>query len=161
MTSTVREASPADVLELARLRWASRVEEQGLQAEADFLRECEAWHLEAMRSGRWVMAVSASDTGSLSGCMFLQCIDKVPTPGGAGRAWGYVTNAYVRAGHRGRGVGRTLLDLLIDAARARGLEFLMVWPSDRAVSFYSRAGFRPLPDAHSGPDDRPPLELVL
>jgi ribosomal protein S18 acetylase RimI-like enzyme len=161
MTSTVREASPTDVVELARLRWEFRGDDQSVQAQSDFMQDCEAWLLEAIPSGRWVISVAASETGSLLGCMFLQCIEKVPTPGEIRRSWGYVTNCYVAIERRGIGVGRRLLDLLIDVARARRLEFLIVWPSEKAVSFYQRAGFQPTSEVHAGPDDEPPMELVL
>lgn len=39
--------------------------------------------------------------------------------------------------------------------------FLIVWPSEEAVAFYARAGFREVAEAHDGPDDYPPLELML
>jgi GNAT superfamily N-acetyltransferase len=161
MKYTVREASLADVVELARLRWEFRGDSQSVQAQSDFMQDCDAWLRDAIRSGRWVITVAASETGSLLGCMYLQCIEKVPSPGEIRRAWGYVTNCYVAVERRGTGVGRNLLDLLIDVARARRLEFLIVWPSDRAVSFYGRAGFQPTTEVHAGPDDEPPLELVL
>jgi GNAT superfamily N-acetyltransferase len=161
MKYTVREASPADVVELARLRWEFRGDGQAVQSQSDFMEDCEAWLREAIPSGRWVIAVSASETGTLFGCMYLQCIEKVPSPDEIRRSWGYVTNAYVADERRGIGVGRKLLDLLIDAARARRLEFLIVWPSEKAVSLYGRAGFQPASEVHAGPDDEPPLELVL
>ncbi len=41
------------------------------------------------------------------------------------------------------------------------VEFLIVWPSDEAVAFYGRAGFRPVSDVHVGSEDTPPLELKL
>ena len=41
------------------------------------------------------------------------------------------------------------------------MEFLIVWPSEAALAFYRRAGFRPVSDVHVGPDDEPPLELML
>lgn len=63
--------------------------------------------------------------------------------------------------HRGRGVGTRLLELVIADARERGHEFLIVWPGEEALSFYARAGFKEVDDVHGGPDDYPPLELVL
>lgn len=38
---------------------------------------------------------------------------------------------------------------------------LIVWPSDDAVAFYVRAGFRPVSGVPAAPNDEPPLELVL
>jgi len=93
--------------------------------------------------------------------MFLQCVEKVPAPGATERAWGYVTNAFVDSARRGQGIGQNLLRLLVRTAQDRGLEFLIVWPSEAAVAFYQREGFHPVSDVHVGSDDEPPLELML
>ena len=157
----IREAIPLDVEELARLRWDSRFEDQSAHSRTEFLRDCEAWLREALASGSWVMAVAECRPNSLCGCMFLQCVAKVPAPGAKKRAWGYVTNAFVDSPQRGQGVGQKLLHRLIEVAQGRRLEFLIVWPSEPAVAFYWRAGFQPVSKVHVGPDDEPPLELML
>lgn len=158
---TIYEAKPADAAELARLRWEYRVQDQTRQAHHEFLRECEIWLKEALTSGQWTIAVAESEGQTLCGCMYLQCVSKVPIPGAIARAWGYVTNAYVCPEQRGHGTGRDLLNLLIDVARTRELEFLIVWPSEEAVTLYERAGFRPAAEVHDRSDDYPPLELEL
>lgn len=157
----VREATANDAAELARLRWEYRVVEQAGGGRHSFVQECEVWLEQAISSGRWVVAVAGAQDGSLCGCMYLQCVDKVPIPGKIERAWGYVTMSYVSPERRGQGIGRELLDLIINVGRARKLEFLILWPSEKAVSFYERAGFRPASEAHDRPDDHPPLELEL
>ena len=126
----IREAIPSDAAELARLRWDSRVEDHSAQSGAEFVRKCEAWIHEALASRRWIMAVAECRPNSLSGCMFMQYVEKVPAPGVAQRAWGYVTNAFVDSEQRGHGIGQKLLQLLIEAAWNRRLEFLIVWPSE-------------------------------
>ena len=158
----IREATAADASELARLRWDSRVEDQSGQSRTAFLGECEVWLREALASRRWIMAVAESTPNALSGCMFLQCVEKVPAPGATPRAWGYVTNSFVDSDQRGHGIGQKLLQLLIEGAQNRGLEFLIVWPSAAAVAFYRRAGFRPVSEVHAeADDDEPPLELTF
>lgn len=161
MQYIVREATPEDAGELARLRWEFRVEDQPAQPRAEFLEKCATWLQVALRSDRWVIAVADTGEGTLCGCMYLQMIDKVPVPGAIQRAWGYVTNSYVASEHRRLGLGRKLLDLLIAAARARALEFLIVWPSAEAVPFYRRAGFCTVAETHGENDDEQPLELIL
>jgi GNAT superfamily N-acetyltransferase len=47
---------------------------------------------------------------------------------------------------RNAGVGQELLTAIRDWARGVDLEILVVWPSERAYSFYERAGFRRHPD---------------
>jgi ribosomal protein S18 acetylase RimI-like enzyme len=157
----IRQANTDDVVELARLRWDSRVEEQANQSYQEFVRTCAAWLEQALSSGRWIIAVASTPDGSLCGCMYLQYVEKVPVPGKINRAWGYVTNSYVSPEQRGRGIGGQLLNLLIDTARRYPLEFLIVWPSEEAVSLYQRAGFRLASEVHDHADDYPPLELVL
>lgn len=160
MGVTVRRAQPRDAAELARLRWEFRPEDQPAQALDDFSRKFETWFAEASASD-WMAAVADDGGGALVGCVFLRSVDKVPNPGARDRAWGYVTNAYVAETHRGQGVGGKLLEVVLAAARERGHEFLIVWPSEEALSFYVRAGFKEVADVHGGPDDYPPLELVL
>lgn len=158
--AVVRDATPADAAELARLRWEFRVAEQAAQPRHEFLRDFEAWLREALESGRWVVAVADTASG-LCGCMYLERVTKLPVPGTSRREWGYITSAFVAAEARGCGVGRRLLDHLIAAARERGLEFLLLWPSEEGVPFYRRAGFRPTADLWPGGAGEPPLALVL
>jgi GNAT superfamily N-acetyltransferase len=49
----------------------------------------------------------------------------------------------VLAGYRDRGVGRLLLDALLDHARREGYARVVLSPSPRSVPFYERAGFGP------------------
>jgi ribosomal protein S18 acetylase RimI-like enzyme len=160
MSPLIREATAADASQLARLRWEFRVEEQNREARAEFLETTMTWFGSALSSGRWIVAVAELEPGYLCGCICLQMIEKVPAPGGRHRAWGYVTNAYVDMNARGQGVGGRLLGLLIEMARDRNLEFLIVWPSDDAVAFYHRAGFRAVTEA-AGNNDSGPLHLVF
>ena len=161
MEVTVRRATLADAPELARLRWESRPQDQRAQGLDDFSREFHAWLAEGLDSSVWMAAVADAGNGTLVGCVFLRSVSKVPNPGAVRRTWGYVTNSYVAPSHRGRGLGGGLLKVVIAAAQERKQELLIVWPSEEAVSFYARAGFREVTEAHAGPDDYPPLELIL
>ena len=56
---------------------------------------------------------------------------------------GYMNNLYVREGFRGKGLGRTLLEHLMDAAKRRGVVamHIPVKPMNlRALAFYRKAG---------------------
>ena len=66
---------------------------------------------------------------------------RMPRPSRAPARWGYVGNAYVRMGDRGKGVGTRLLNALVAEARGRGYERLVVNPSAESVPLWSRAGF--------------------
>jgi GNAT superfamily N-acetyltransferase len=150
----VRRATAEDADELAALRWQWSTEahrelgEQGgfIQHMADTVREY-------LGSGRWTIWIGVERSSNrLVGTAFLQRIDKVPRPYPRPPAWGYVTNVYVVPEHRNTGVGRRILDALIRDTREEGLDTLLLWPSQRAVPFYVRAGFRTPPNA---------LELAL
>jgi GNAT superfamily N-acetyltransferase len=160
MGVTIRRAESGDAAELARLRWEFRPEDQLNQELDEFSREFAEWLAQALASD-WMAAVADDGGGALVGCIFLRSVSKVPNPGARDRAWAYVTNSYVAPAHRGRGVGARLLDAIIAGARERSHEFLIVWPGQEAESFYARAGFRAVAEAHSGADDYPPLELTL
>ena len=166
MALAIRFAVPADAPELARLRWDFRADEHDRQSRSEFMAECTVWLDAAMNSERWLVIVAAAQgapgrADNLVGCMYLQLVEKVPIPGAIHRAWGYVTNVYVEADWRSQGIGGQMLDLLTAAGREQALEFLIVWPSEEAVPFYRRAGFRPAAEIHARPDDYPPLELEI
>lgn len=138
-----RLATPADVDTLARLRWDFRTEytadpppipwEQFLEAMRVFLRE-------AFGSGMWAVWV-AEDEGQIVAQAFIQRIRKVPRPAALERYFGYVTNVYTRPAYRNQGVGAVLMRHVQDWAKQEQLEMLVLWPSEKAVPFYRRAGF--------------------
>lgn len=150
---TIRRASAADAPELARLRWDFSPDEvadwRGDYAE--YARDFAAFAEKALGGGDWLVWV-AEVSGRLVGNVWVPRFGKVPRPGAFAGCWGYVTNVYVEEAARDRGVGSLLLGAAVDCAKAAGWELLLVWPSERSVPFYRRAGFAPPPEA---------LELML
>jgi predicted GNAT family N-acyltransferase len=68
----------------------------------------------------------------------------------------------VLASHRGRGLGRLLLDALIADARARGFTRIALHAQDHAVAFYANAGFAAFGATFMECDIlHQPMELVL
>jgi GNAT superfamily N-acetyltransferase len=143
LRTTIRFALEGDANALAELRWASRsLREQASESKESFVQRFVQWLSHALRSEDWQIAVAQPSGGPLIGCMYLRVIETVPVPGIAGRAWGYVTHAFVQEGARGDGVGTALLAQLIHRSRSLQLHELQVWPSAAAVSLYARAGFQ-------------------
>jgi len=68
-------------------------------------------------------------------------VPKVPAPDDLDGCWGYLTNVYTLPEHRNQGVGSALLAHARHWASAQRMELLIVWPSERSVPFYQRAGF--------------------
>jgi predicted GNAT family N-acyltransferase len=81
-------------------------------------------------------------------CVHVVAEDLNGDPIGTGRLRrdGRVGRMAVLREHRGRGVGAMLLDALVEAARARGLQALELHAQMSAHSFYERAGFRAYSD---------------
>ena len=140
-----RLAGESDLFALAANRWSFRVEEDGEPAGIDpeaFRQHCEAFLRSALASGRWAFWVAEAG-GRLVGNAFVQVVPKVPRPGRFDDAIGYLTNVYVEPELRARGVGTGLVEHALEWARARDLELLFVWPSERSRPLYGRAGFHP------------------
>jgi len=82
----------------------------------------------------------ALDRGGVTGWAALSPVSRRPAYAGVAEV-----SVYVAGGHRGRGVGRTLLEGLIAAAEDQGLWTLqaVVFPQNSAsLAVHRRAGFR-------------------
>jgi GNAT superfamily N-acetyltransferase len=139
--AAVRRAGPEDVGELARLRWRFRTEEpEHDEPWESFARWAVPFFRRALSGDRWAMWLAEAG-GRAVGCACVQVVEVVPRPNRPQqRAWGYVTNVYVEPEHRG-GLGKALVGEAVRWAEDQGLETLLVWPSERSVSLYRRAGF--------------------
>lgn len=140
--AAVRRAGPEDAGELAHLRWRFRTEHEPEHDEPweDFATWAVPFFRRALSGDRWAMWLAEAG-GHVVGCACVQVVDVVPRPNRPEqRAWGYVTNVYVEPEHRG-GLGAVLVDEAVRWAEGEGLETLVVWPSERSVSLYRRAGF--------------------
>jgi putative acetyltransferase len=81
-----------------------------------------------------------------------------------GPASGEIRKMFLVPEARGQGVGRALLDAVLDAARARGLERLTLttrYRYDRAIRLYERAGFRQAGTAREPRAGDPGLTYIL
>jgi GNAT superfamily N-acetyltransferase len=136
----IRQATLSDADELAQLRWTfSSPTQQTAQPLDEFRGPFTAYLAGALADG-WVIWV-AEAAGHIVGNMYVQPVDKLPRPGRFGHRWGYVTNVYVVPEMRNSGLGAALMAQVQNWAREADLEFLLLWPSERAVPFYQRTGF--------------------
>lgn len=150
---TFRQATIADIHDLAQLRWDFSLEDDhtGTETFDAFQRRFGRSVCADMRQRRCAIHV-AEHASRLIANMYVKLIRKVPRPGRFGTRFGYMMNVYTAPEWRNQGVGSLLLDQVISWARTQSLEFLVLWPSERSVSFYQRHGFQPSGDA---------LELAL
>jgi GNAT superfamily N-acetyltransferase len=145
MTHRIRAATPGDAPELSRLRWEFRIEAgtPATRSRAAFDGEMEAFARGVLAGdGSW-RAWVADDGVRLLGCVWLQLVEKVPHPSRSRRERpiAYVTNMYVEPGRRDEGLGRELLDIAVAFARETGADGVLLWPGERSLPFYERAGF--------------------
>jgi GNAT superfamily N-acetyltransferase len=138
----MRLATKNDLPQLADLRWRLQTgdaEEYSAATREAFVADFVAApdHLD-----RSLLHFVAENDNKIVGAMSIRKVRKVPAPDRLEAYWGYLTNCYVRSDFRGKSVGSQLLDFVTQWAKDENLEFLVVWPSDRAYPFYERKGFR-------------------
>jgi GNAT superfamily N-acetyltransferase len=137
---SVRQAGEDDLMSLAALRrlWSEEQDGHPLDDD-DFDDQFAQWFMsEATRRVTFLAAID----GQVVGRMNLAIFERMPRPARAASRWGYLGNAFVLTNHRD-GVGRALLEALVDAARDQGCVRIVLSPSERSVPFYERAGFGP------------------
>jgi GNAT superfamily N-acetyltransferase len=139
-----RIATDADLTQLAELRWDFRMEgndELPADDQAEFVEACVAFFKRGLENGSHVCWL-AEASGEIVSHIFVHKIDLVPRPCKIHDQFGYITNNYTKPEYRKRGIGSLLMQKVKDWAHAADLELLIVYPSEGAISFYERAGFR-------------------
>lgn len=154
--SPVRAATVDDADELARLRWEFRTEFGTLASMTypEFVADFREFAIRALADRERWRAWVVDKEGRLAGCVWLQLVERVPHPDlrTGERPIAYLTTMYVAPDLRNGGLGRALLDAALAFARERRAGGAILWPTDRSIRFYERAGF--------GRDDAP-LSLPL
>ena len=91
------------------------------------------------RSGARIVLVAETDEATVAGYAALS-----PYRERAAYSTTVEDSVYVHADHQGRGVGRLLLDALVDTARAHGFHAVMariVADHEASIALHSRCGF--------------------
>lgn len=130
-------------MQLAELRWDFRMEggdEVPAVSKSVFVDACTSFLKRGLGNGYHVYWL-AEEGGEIVSHIFIHKIDMIPRPCKIHDQFGYITNNYTRPEYRNRGVGSELMKSVVGWAKDEDLELLIVYPSERAVSFYRRAGF--------------------
>lgn len=137
---TVHRAGLDDAADLARLRYRWRVDEKGERGGEPerFAADLRAWW-EAYPSTH--LAWLARVDGVAVGMAWLAVVPRVPGPEHFDRLAGNLQSVYVEPEHRGAGLAASLVAAVVGHARAAGLGYLTVHPSERSYPVYHRAGF--------------------
>jgi GNAT superfamily N-acetyltransferase len=140
---TYRAATIEDAEALARLRHEMEVERHpdkvGLDREI-FL----AAHAKVTRDGmarEEMQAWIAEADGRPVACVILLAWRMHPNYFELSRRRGLVTGVYTQPAYRRRGIGRRLMEHLVDYARARGISRLILWASEMGAPMYAHLGF--------------------
>jgi GNAT superfamily N-acetyltransferase len=144
----IRQAVARDTSDLARMRHAL-YSEHGPEREPldEYVDRFAGFVHDVLASGAWRIWVAELE-GRIVGTMWLQIVERVPRPGEDRGALpiGYLTNVFVEPELRDAGLGSRILREVVAWARRRGVEEIIVWPSERSYPFYERAGFSSTPD---------------
>jgi GNAT superfamily N-acetyltransferase len=137
-TPVIRIAGAADAPGLAVLRRAWTAEQYGPADDAGFEARFLDWYeRESARRVCWLAEVSGAAVGMVN----LAAFDRMPSPGWDAGSWGYLSNAFVLAAHRDRGIGSLLVRALLSYADDHGYVRVVLHPSERSIPFYGRLGF--------------------
>lgn len=149
----IRVGRSTDFEHLAELRWLLKTEDHPETPDAKRA-FCRAYcqQLQSSETLGDTVHFVVDHERALLGALTIRIVRKELSPGRDANAWGYLTNVYVREDWRNQSVGSKLLRYAIHWCEKHPLELLIVWPSDRSYSFYTRLGF-------AGESD--PLERVL
>ena len=134
----VRRADTSDGPHLAELRQLWTRELGAISDDPGFPERLEDWLIGQSRWRRFWLALAEDRPIAM---VNLLVFERMPRPGRSDTRWGYVGNMYVVPEWRGTGVSSRLLAAVTSYSEDRGLEKLLVHPSERSISFWRRAGF--------------------
>ena len=139
-----RIATERDFPQLAQLRWEFRQEdgsEQAVVSQDEFIQACIGFLKRGLENGYHTYWV-AEEAGEIIAHIFVHKIDLVPRPCKIQDQFGYLTNNYTKPAYRNQGIGSALMNRVVAWAKDQDFELLIVYPSDEAVTFYERVGFK-------------------
>ncbi|MCH3944170.1 MAG: GNAT family N-acetyltransferase [Atopobiaceae bacterium] len=120
----------------------------GLPADVDLsveARQTREYYEQAIPSGRHASFL-VHDGPAFVGCAGISYYRVMPTPDNPTGRKAYVMNMYVRKEYRRRGIASRLLELLLQDADDKGVEFVALEASEEGRPFYAAHGFVPMPD---------------
>lgn len=141
MDYQIRAAGRDDVPQLAQLRYDFRSNLSApIEKEADFTARSRSWMTERLGDGRWYCWV-AVDGSRLIGNVWIQLVEKIPTPTDEPEEHAYLTNFFVQDAARGHGIGSDLLSRVLEWSARRQVHAVFLWPTIRTRALYERHGF--------------------
>jgi GNAT superfamily N-acetyltransferase len=150
----IRPAAPGDARRLAELRYEFRSPRSpNTESRDEFVARCTDWMRARLASEVWRCWVATRD-GDIVGHVWLHLIEKIPNPVAETEWHGYITNMYVQEQQRG-GVGGALMDAALAWCQEKDVDSVILWPTQKSRTLYSRKGFS-VNDAIMSRESRPP-----
>ncbi|MDQ0208839.1 GNAT family N-acetyltransferase [Alkalicoccobacillus murimartini] len=132
-----------DIKQLIRMRWDFTTEYDTSKTNEsfnDFEKECQTFLEDALKSDQWFIWV-AEDNGKIISHIYIELIQKVPRPGRTTYPFAFMTNVYTIPEYRSKGIGSELLKSINKWIKENHYEFVIVWPSEDSINFYSNNGY--------------------
>src|SRR5215217_1125768 len=131
-TVDVRSATESDAMLLARLRYEFRSSfHEVIEPDESFVQRCSVWMKDRLRTDMhwkcWIAECGPTPVGNV----WAQLVEKIPNPLAEPEQYVYVTNFYVCAEHRDKGIGSKLMSAVLAWSRSQSVHTLILWPTER------------------------------
>lgn len=103
------------------------------------------YYQEALLQGAHIACFAYAE-GQVAGCGGVCLYREMPSPDNPTGYCAYLMNIYTRADYRGNGVGKKMVNWLVQQAVSRGITKIYLETSSAGRTLYSEMGFAPMPD---------------
>ena len=141
MSYSIRPATIADVPHIVHQR-EQMFRDMGIPAAFDDMSAAmESWLRHAIPAKTYLGWIAAGAGGEIAGGAGLIVIPWPPGPMSMDPRCGFVFNVYTQPAHRGRGLGRQLMEAIHEWCRAEGIERVVLNASTFGRPLYESMGY--------------------
>ena len=135
----IRKAEFEDAALLSEVRKLQLIDE-GIAPDCDIDTELDAFFKKWLVSKDFLQLI-AEENGKLLSTAAIVYYDLPPSFTNKIGVRGYITNVYTGPEHRGKGLAKTLLKMLLDDAKSRGIKKIWLGASKLGRPLYEKLGF--------------------
>ncbi len=150
MNVSVKKADLNDIDLL--MEWRMRVLDEVFSGYDVIMRDTisynnKAYYIKHLSDGTHTACFSFNEeNGEIVGCGGICYQEEMPSPDNLTGTNGYLMNIYTLPEYRGRGVGRKIIDFLVDEAKRKGTGKIYLESSKDAKHLYEEIGFSDMQD---------------
>ena len=144
---TIRRARPEDAGQVAgqialhRCLMFAEIRDYPPDSLAAMQAKYQGWVAERMQRGEYVAWFAVNEAGEIVGSAGVWLREWPISPRNLSGRDAYVLDVYVQPGYRGRGIGRTLMETLVEWCEQQCLVTITLEASDAGRPLYDRLGF--------------------